>query len=69
MRIDKQKLNVILAEKGLTIGEAAKKSGLSRGRYTLIINSETLRPKTAGKIAKGLGVHIEDIIDMGEYKK
>lgn len=68
MRIDKQKLNVILAEKGLTIGEAAKKSGLSRGRYTLIINSESVRPKTAGKIAQGLGVHIEDIIDMEEYK-
>lgn len=68
MRIDKQKLNVILAEKGLTIGDAAKKAGLSRGRYTLIINSESVRPKTAGKIAKGLGVKIEEIIDIEEYK-
>lgn len=69
MRIDKQKLNVILAEKGLTMGEAAKKSGLSRGRFTLIVNSETLRPKTVGKIAKGLGVQIEEIIDMEDCKK
>lgn len=69
MRIDKNKIELILAEKGLTQAVAAEKSGLSQSRYTVIINSEAVRPKTVGKIAQGLGVPIEDIIDMKEYKK
>lgn len=69
MRIDKRKLNMILADKCLTQSEAAEKSGLSSGRYNRIINAETVLPKTAGKIARGLGVHIEDIICMEDYKE
>lgn len=63
MRIDKNKLNMILAEKRLTQAEAAERACLSRSRYTAIINSETVRPKTVGKIARGLGVKIEEIIE------
>lgn len=62
MKIDKQKLFIMIAEKELTKKEFAEKSRMSQARLSAILNSERLQPKTIGRIANALNVHVEDII-------
>jgi DNA-binding Xre family transcriptional regulator len=52
----------ILAEKEMTKSELAARSGLSRQNISTIIGRGTCEPKTAGKLAAGLGVRVEEIM-------
>ena len=62
MNINGQKIEMMLAEKDMTQALLAEKSGLSRQSINVIIRRGTCVPKNAGKIAKGLGVPVSDII-------
>ena len=53
----------MLAEKGMTQAILAEKSGISRQSINVIIRRGTCAPKNVGKIAKGLGVPVSDIIE------
>ena len=64
MKISDLKFEIALANSGLTIGEAAERAGLSRQRYSLILNQKNVTPQAAGKIAKGVGVRVEEIIEQ-----
>ena len=59
MRLDKNKLELKRANKCITISQLAKKAGVSN---TPIVNCENVNPVTAGKIAKALGVSVEEIL-------
>lgn len=63
MRISDAKFDVALANSGLTIGQAAERAGISRTRYASILNQKRVTPQAAGKIAKGVGVTVEQIIE------
>ena len=63
MQINDAKFEIALANSGLTIGQAAERAGLSRTRYNAILNQKKVTPQAAGKIAKGLGVAVEQIIE------
>ncbi len=63
MTISDNKFEVALANSGLTIGQAAERAGLSRARYMAILNQKNATPQSCGKIAKGVGVRVEDIIE------
>ncbi|HJC43385.1 MAG TPA: helix-turn-helix transcriptional regulator [Candidatus Mediterraneibacter gallistercoris] len=63
MRINDTKFDLALANSGLTIGQAADRAGISRQRYTTILNQKRVTPQAAGKIAKGVGVTVEQIIE------
>lgn len=63
MRISDAKFNIALANSGLTIGQAAERAGISRVRYASILNQKRVTPQAAGKIAKGVGVKVEQIIE------
>lgn len=63
MRISDAKFNLALANSGLTIGQAAERAGISRSRYAMILNQKRITPQAAGKIAKGVGVKVEQIIE------
>ena len=63
MKISDAKFNLALANSGLTIGQAAERAGISRQRYATILNQKRVTPQAAGKIAKGVGVKVEQIIE------
>ena len=62
MQISKDKINIELARQGLTMAELAEKTGYSRARVNAILNSINILPRTAGKIARALGVDVEEIL-------
>ena len=66
MKISAQKLELLLAQKQMTTGELAKRSGLCRQNISTIRRRGTCMPVTLAKLAKGLGVNPDDVIDKGE---
>lgn len=66
MTINETKFNIALANSGLTMAEAAKRAGLSRSRFAVILNQKRSTPQAVGKVAKGLGCNVTDIIETEE---
>lgn len=62
MTINTQRLEVMLAERGLTKAALAESCGISRQNVSTILRRGTAEPKTIGKLAAGLGVPVTDII-------
>lgn len=58
-------IETTLAELGMTKAEYAAACGISRQSVSTIIRRGTCEPKTAGKLARGLGVPVSDIIEKG----
>lgn len=65
MNIRGQFVETKLAELGLTKKALAASCGISAQNISTIIRRGTCEPKTAGKLAAGLGVPVEDIIKEG----
>lgn len=63
MTINTQRIETILAERGLTKAALAANCGISRQSISTIIRRGTCEPKTAGKLAAGLGVPVAEIIE------
>ena len=62
MLINTQQVEIILAQQGISKATLAKRCGLSRQNISTVIRRGTGEPKTAGKLAAGLGVQVNDII-------
>lgn len=62
MRIDTIKVKLILAEQEMTRTELAERCGISRQNVSTILTRGTCEPKTAGKLAKGLGIPVAEIV-------
>lgn len=62
LKLDVMKIVRILAEKGMTKAELAVRSGVSRQQISTIIGRGTCAPKTAGKLAAGLGITVGEIM-------
>lgn len=62
MTISATKINLLKAEQRLTNSALAERSGLSRQSISTILLRGTCSPITAGKLARGLGVSVADII-------
>lgn len=62
MRLDVMKIMRMLAELGMTKSELAQKSGVSRQQISTIVGRGTCSPKTAGKLAAGLGISVAEIM-------
>lgn len=63
MNISTIKIETMLAERGMTRMELAGACGISRQNISTIIRRGTCEPKTAGKLAAGLGVPVTDILE------
>ena len=63
MNIKSQKIETILAEKGLTKVDLSKLCGISRQNISTIVRRGTCAPKTAGKLASRLGVQVSEIVE------
>ena len=66
MTINTTKIETMLAERGLTRKALAESCGISAQNVSTIIRRGTCEPKTAGKLAAGLGVPVTEIIEKGE---
>lgn len=66
MRINATKIELLMAEQGLTKVALSEKSGITRQNISTIVRRGTCEPRTAGKLANGLGVDLEEIIMKGE---
>lgn len=67
MIIDTEKVNLLLANKCMSINELANTSGVDKVTISRIRNgSQKPRPKTLGKIARALGTNVENLINKKE---
>lgn len=63
MNISAIRIETLLAEQGITKAALAEKCGIARQNISIILRRGTCEPKTAGKLAVGLGVAVADIIE------
>lgn len=63
MDINTARVEMILAERGMTKAELAKRCGIARQNVSTIVRRGTCEPRTAGKLAAGLGVSVAEIIE------
>lgn len=62
MRLDSYRVRLILAEAGMTQSKLAEKCGIARQNISNILAKGRCSPKTAGKLAAGLGVPVSEIV-------
>lgn len=62
MRIDTNKVILMLAKQEMTKSDLAKRCGICRQNISIILGRGTCTPATAGKIAKGLGILVDEIV-------
>jgi len=65
MTINTQRIETMMAEQRMTKKALAANCGISAQNVSTIIRRGTCEPKTAGKLAAGLGVSVADIIKEG----
>jgi len=64
MKLNRNKLLLAMANACITIGELAEKSGVSRTALTkFTAGKSNPKPATIGKIAKALGIKVQDLIE------
>lgn len=63
MTINAIRIESILAERDMTKASLAERCGVSRQNISTIIRRGTCEPRTAGKLAAGLGVSVAEIIE------
>lgn len=62
MTLDREKVDIILARKSISITDLCKSTGISRNRFYTVMNSKKISPKTAGRFADALGVEVTEIL-------
>lgn len=65
MTINAKRIEAIMAETGLTKKALSERCGISAQNVSTVIRRGTCEPKTAGKLARGLGVTVAEIIKEG----
>lgn len=63
MRLSREKINLIMARKQLSLTDIAMRSGKTKQRISCILNSLNVTPRTAGIIAKALDCDVTEIIE------
>lgn len=64
MNVNKQKLQIAMANNCITSNELQEKSKLPRGTFLKVVCGKSVRPATIGKIAKALDVPVEKLVDL-----
>lgn len=63
MKLNRDKVNIEMARKKMTVVTLAKAYGVSRARMNVILNSQFVMPVCAGRVASALEVDVTEIID------
>lgn len=64
MQLDTLRLNIAVAESGLTTKEILEKAKISTRTWARALKSQPIRPYTAGKIAQALTVPVQSLLTM-----
>ena len=62
MKIDREKVNICMARKQMTVQNLADTYGVGRARINTILNSRNISPVSVGRLAAALGVDVTEII-------
>lgn len=62
MKIDSFAIKLLMAEQEINQTELAEKCGIARQNLNILLGRGTCSPKTAGKLAKALGVPVREIV-------
>ena len=65
MELNTRRVDVLLAERGMKRKNLAEVSGLSTSNLSTVLRRGSCTTNTAGRIAKGLGVPVSEIITEG----
>lgn len=63
MKISREKIDLELARKAMSVTDLAKVYGVSRSRMNVILNSREVSTVSAGKLAKSLNVDVTKILE------
>ncbi len=63
MRLIREKVDIAMARKCITVTELAEEYGVSRARMNVILNLQRITPLCAGRIAKALECDVTEIIE------
>lgn len=63
MRLNRKKVQLLMAELEINQQTLALKAGISRQTISAVMNGRNCRPELLGRIAKALEVEPEDIIE------
>lgn len=64
MKLNRKALEIAMAKAELSVADTAEASGVGLSSISKAINGKTaLRRKSIGKLAKALGVEVEDLIE------
>lgn len=62
MKLDTRQISVLMAERSMTQVELSTSCGIRPQNISTIIHRGTCSPKSAGALAKGLGVSVAEIL-------
>lgn len=62
MRIDAEKVEILMAEQGLSQKELGERCGMKRQNIGSVIRRGKAEPKTIGRLAAGLGVPVAELV-------
>ena len=62
MRVDKKKLEIAMANACMSTADLQKAAGMPMPTLAGVISGKSIRPATAGKVAKALGVSVTEIL-------
>ncbi|MBD5479574.1 MAG: helix-turn-helix transcriptional regulator [Lachnospiraceae bacterium] len=63
MKLSREKINVEMARKKMTVTSLAETYGVSRARINVILNQREVSVVSAGRLAEALGVDVTEIIE------
>ena len=63
MKINREKINLQMAKKQMTVATLANKYGVGRARMHVILKKEKVTPICAGRLATALQCDLIEIID------
>lgn len=63
MKISREKINIEMARKKMSVAALAEVYGVSRTRINVILNQREVSVVSAGRLADALGVDVTEIIE------
>ena len=63
MELNRNKINIAMARKCMTIAQLAGAYGCSRNRINILLNSRKVSTMTAGRLAAALGCDVTEILE------
>lgn len=64
MQLNKEKVDIAMARKKMSVINLAEAYGVSRARMHTILNSRNISTVCAGRLAAALGVDVTEIIEQ-----